>query len=52
MHIVAGLGNPGREYCNTRHNAGFMTVDALTEIMSGKSEEKEIHGGLLRQVRC
>ena len=52
IHIVAGLGNPGREYCNTRHNAGFMAVDALAEVMSGKSEEKEIHGGLLRQVRC
>jgi PTH1 family peptidyl-tRNA hydrolase len=52
FHIVAGLGNPGREYCNTRHNAGFMAIDALAGIMSGKSEEKEIHGGLLRQVRC
>lgn len=52
FHIVAGLGNPGREYCNTRHNAGFMAVDRLAEVMSGKSEEKEIHGGLLRQVRC
>ena len=52
FHIVAGLGNPGREYCNTRHNAGFMAIDALSGIMSGKSEEKEIHGGLLRQVRC
>lgn len=52
FHIVAGLGNPGREYCNTRHNAGFMAVDRLAELMSGKSEEKEIHGGLLRQVRC
>lgn len=52
FHIVAGLGNPGREYCNTRHNAGFMAVDRVAEIMSGKSEEKEIHGGLLRQVRC
>ncbi len=52
FHIVAGLGNPGREYCNTRHNAGFMAIDALAGVMSGKSEEKEIHGGLLRQVRC
>ncbi|MFA6567248.1 MAG: aminoacyl-tRNA hydrolase [Victivallales bacterium] len=52
FHLVAGLGNPGREYCNTRHNAGFMAVDALGGIMSGKSGEKEIHGGLLRQVRC
>ena len=52
FHLVAGLGNPGREYCNTRHNAGFMAIDALLEIMSSKSEEKKIQGGLLRQVRC
>lgn len=30
-YIVAGLGNPDRKYENTRHNAGFMGVDALAE---------------------
>ena len=29
MYLVIGLGNPGDEYENTRHNAGFMVVDAL-----------------------
>ncbi len=29
--IIAGLGNPDRKYENTRHNAGFMTIDALSE---------------------
>lgn len=29
MYLIAGLGNPGREYETTRHNAGFMTVDCL-----------------------
>ena len=29
IFIVAGLGNPGREYVKTRHNAGFVVVDAL-----------------------
>lgn len=29
--IIAGLGNPGMEYENTRHNIGFMTVDTLCE---------------------
>lgn len=28
-YIIAGLGNPGAQYENTRHNAGFMTVDTL-----------------------
>lgn len=30
-HIVAGLGNPDRKYENTRHNAGFITIDAFAE---------------------
>lgn len=29
--IVAGLGNPGKEYENTRHNAGFMAVDYMSK---------------------
>lgn len=30
-YIIAGLGNPGKKYENTRHNAGFITIDALAE---------------------
>jgi peptidyl-tRNA hydrolase, PTH1 family len=31
MHIIVGLGNPGEQYKNSRHNAGFMAVDFLAE---------------------
>ncbi len=34
--LVAGLGNPDRKYQNTRHNAGFMMLDYITEKLGVK----------------
>lgn len=37
MILIAGLGNTGKEYENTRHNAGFMLLDLLINILDGRA---------------
>ena len=31
MYIIAGLGNPGKQYAHTRHNAGFEAIEKLSD---------------------
>ena len=49
MHLIVGLGNPGKEYAHHRHNAGFMAIDALVEkyrLSGPKSKfESEVYDG-------
>ena len=37
--IIAGLGNPGPEYEDTRHNCGFKTIDKLTKKIGENQKE-------------
>ena len=41
MFVIVGLGNPGKKYENTRHNAGFIAVDALAEKYGISMTEKK-----------
>jgi PTH1 family peptidyl-tRNA hydrolase len=47
--LVAGLGNPGREYARTRHNIGFMVCDELARRHGGSFRSK--FSGDLAEVR-
>ena len=49
--LVVGLGNPGSEYAETRHNAGFWLVDALARQHGGQFRpEAKYHGETCRIV--
>ena len=54
--IVAGLGNPGLEYENTRHNAGFLTMEELAKQCGAKLDQMKFKSdcgeAMLGEVRC
>ncbi len=41
QYIIAGLGNFGKEYDNTRHNAGFIAADALCEKYYARADRQK-----------
>lgn len=44
MFLIAGLGNPGREYENNRHNVGFLAVDRIAEKVGITITKKGFQG--------
>jgi len=44
MFLVVGLGNPGREYDNTRHNIGFEVIDYLSNKYNIEINRKKFKG--------
>ncbi len=47
MYLIAGLGNPGREYEMTRHNIGFHVIDRMSDLYRVKVNKlkfKSLHG--------
>lgn len=50
MKLIVGLGNPGEEYKNTRHNVGFMVVEELARQLR-VTKQKYIHNGVVAPAR-
>ena len=44
MYLIAGLGNPDKKYDRTRHNTGFMAMDALSSMLGTELRDKRFKG--------
>ena len=50
MKLIVGLGNPGHEYENTRHNVGFKTIDKYASILGVSITKSKFNGLYVEKI--
>lgn len=50
MKLIVGLGNPGREYEQTRHNVGFMAIDTIAKYLNIDINKDKFQGNYAETI--